>query len=156
MIPGWAGPVGFPADFTLFSLGARLCRLFLGVRFSAGSGVGGAVVMTGDPVVVGGAGLGRVDSFDSSLTGEGGLDRSSTVFDSKTLSSDLSGTISGGWAVLLGRLPARLVLVMTGEVGIGMAVISDATERRSFAPGAFDPSRLAANVLAILALDLRL
>lgn len=152
MIPGWADPVGLPADLTLFSLGAKLCLLFLGVRFSDGSGVGGAVVIIGDPFNVDSDSLDGVDSPDSSLTGEGGLERSSPVLAAKTFSSDRSGTISGGPADLLGRRPARVDLD-TGEVGTGIAVMSEATDKRSIEPGTTCPSRLVPAALVLLAFD---
>ena len=104
--------------------------------------------MTGDPITVVEALSGSESSLDSSRTGEGGLDRSSTASVSSAFSSTLSGTISGGSADRLGRLPAR-VDFETGEIGIGTVVLSEATDSRSIDPWLPDASRLVVAVAAL-------
>ena len=87
-----------------------------------------------DEVVSAGCTDGVPSANDSSLTGEGGLERRASTGESRTFSSDRSRTISGGSADRLGLLPAKDDLATFGDLGIAAEVWtvygdeSDATE----------------------------
>ena len=116
MIPGCACPP-LP-DLDDLSLGARLCLRLRPLLGPAVSGVCSISISALLPSPFAGV---RVDSrlrpsLFSSCTGEGAVDLSASTGEVVTFSSDLSGTLSGGSADRLGRLPAKAELLNVGEI----------------------------------------